>query len=931
MINTSIYSRFLVFTLITFCLHTFSTNLNASVSCFQTAAVNKKSLKHESLKQIQEFSKLITDDAKLREELQDPLVSQYLYLNFFTEGVTAREISYVLQMISDSKTTGPKDLYSILSKLDIKNSSKAAVQQNKLEFEKQFRTGKFRLWLNSLSKNFKHLVKSFLSIRSTKKMIEEGMSVEVFDRGLFDFYGATQLGLPESQLRPWDRIPGGLAAVRPGQVKNLNPSTWSEIAFFASETEAPINDYSTNSGEILRALMPSLSAFMGKTHEQYLAHQEKAKKEEKDIGQFCKNVWCKEESRHENAIMRLAEQVTGMEKTEPTTFAADPRQAYDNIDNALMHVIGRNSSEWNANSIYFYLRAHSRGETNQWVDNVRQDETKHMAVFAGAYKYFYGNNVLFRLKGMIDKIRKLKSEASTSNSNGSVLNGHPFILFELGMIHYYVEKQVQQYIKSLPLKTLEKIFESEVKTIEDQESLEVDAQKKLKIEAIADREKQNRLNLLRWKTAEAKKYQALKEFENKYGAMIEGLISGHLKYFEGAEVYKSPRSLEVTQKIDSIKMGLSSSEEKLLKLSLKETLRDYQIMNNSHVRSRKDLVVEFKNIHEGFIVRERHDHETKVLEISQETEHSLSFKVKKPLEIDNNLQAGAAFEISIDTKNGRESRYLSLANNPKDTSLEFAVGLSDSNFKQALVDLKTNFDRKIYVKELSGMGLNFQFERPMVFIAGGIGITPFRSAIQYAKYNKIGKEIYLVYANRKEASFLKDLEKDAHEMGNFSVTHTISQAELGKKIILDRKLQSPLEVDFSNSVNLVGDRVNATLIAELKRQVPKDAIYYIVGSPNFVKGIESQLLGQNIAKENIQLELFAAPTNTSNFGASSQTSKGSTKSETVCFCHGVSCGGIQDIVKKGGSLEDVISETMATTGCGRCKDKVASILKMEEE
>ena len=47
-----------------------------------------------------------------------------------------------------------------------------------------------------------------------------------------------------------------------------------------------------------------------------------------------------------------------------------------------------------------------------------------------------------------------------------------------------------------------------------------------------------------------------------------------------------------------------------------------------------------------------------------------------------------------------------------------------------------------------------------VFLAGGIGITPFLSMLRQAAEEKLSQRLYLFYSNRhpKDAAFLKDLE-----------------------------------------------------------------------------------------------------------------------------------------------------------------------------
>jgi hypothetical protein len=358
-------------------------------------------------------------DEETQKLVSDPAIAKYIYLNYFAEKTGQTELKIALQDIADSAEAGQVDLYELVNKRLASRLNdpevKAKVMAVMAESDKALRPGALRTKYYDVIAKMRQMAHFPTTVARLKKLTEEGFSVDVLDRGLFDFYGATQLGLKESQLRPWAAIPGSFSAIRPGQVQNMSTDLWSNIAHFASETESPIHGYSTNSGDALRGLLPSVSRFMGKNEEEYLAwnlrHATKAgDNEAAHAGEFCTNVWCKEENRHELAVQRIGEHVSGQQKVAPKTYEADPRGDWTDANYALKHLAGRNSSEWNANSVYFYLRAHSEGAANQWIDQIRQDETKHMAIFATAYKYLFGNQPNKRTKEMLDKIMQLKKK-----------------------------------------------------------------------------------------------------------------------------------------------------------------------------------------------------------------------------------------------------------------------------------------------------------------------------------------------------------------------------------------------------------------------------------------------------------------------------------------------------------------------------------------
>lgn len=103
-------------------------------------------------------------------------------------------------------------------------------------------------------------------------------------------------------------------------------------------------------------------------------------------------------------------------------------------------------------------------------------------------------------------------------------------------------------------------------------------------------------------------------------------------------------------------------------------------------------------------------------------------------------------------------RHLSIASAPGDDELVFATKLSASAFKQTLARLEAG-DEIGLENPKGAFGLPENTGTPLVFLAGGIGITPFRSLLRHAVQQGTGHRIALLYSNRtpEEAVFLDDL------------------------------------------------------------------------------------------------------------------------------------------------------------------------------
>jgi len=71
-----------------------------------------------------------------------------------------------------------------------------------------------------------------------------------------------------------------------------------------------------------------------------------------------------------------------------------------------------------------------------------------------------------------------------------------------------------------------------------------------------------------------------------------------------------------------------------------------------------------------------------------------------------------------------------------------------------------------------------------IFVAGGIGITPFRSIIKQASLNKIMPNITLLYANRTvEVAFQNELDDIQLAYSNLKIRYVFSPAKIDKALL----------------------------------------------------------------------------------------------------------------------------------------------------
>ncbi len=104
-------------------------------------------------------------------------------------------------------------------------------------------------------------------------------------------------------------------------------------------------------------------------------------------------------------------------------------------------------------------------------------------------------------------------------------------------------------------------------------------------------------------------------------------------------------------------------------------------------------------------------------------------------------------------------RHISVVTSPNERGvLGLCTRLRDTAFKRSLAELPV--DAEVEVEEPKGkFVLPAETDRPYVFVAGGIGITVFRSMLNFVAEEELPHRITLVYSNRDRQStaFLDEL------------------------------------------------------------------------------------------------------------------------------------------------------------------------------
>jgi ferredoxin-NADP reductase len=122
-------------------------------------------------------------------------------------------------------------------------------------------------------------------------------------------------------------------------------------------------------------------------------------------------------------------------------------------------------------------------------------------------------------------------------------------------------------------------------------------------------------------------------------------------------------------------------------------------------------------------------------------------------------------------------RHFSVVTSPNERGrLGFCTRLRDSAFKRSLAELPVGAEAEVEQPKGSFL-LPEDTNQRYVFLAGGIGITVFRSMLRYIAEEDLPHRITLIYSNRDQGStpFLEELSQLERARANFDLVLTMTE------------------------------------------------------------------------------------------------------------------------------------------------------------
>jgi ferredoxin-NADP reductase/Na+-translocating ferredoxin:NAD+ oxidoreductase RnfD subunit len=185
-------------------------------------------------------------------------------------------------------------------------------------------------------------------------------------------------------------------------------------------------------------------------------------------------------------------------------------------------------------------------------------------------------------------------------------------------------------------------------------------------------------------------------------------------------------------------------------------------------------------------------------------------------------------------------RYFTLASSPTEENLILGVKFypKASSFKRSMLAMDRQSD--IVAAQLAGdFVLPEDPNQKCVFIAGGIGITPFRSMVKYLLDKRQKRPIVLFYANKTPSEIVyQDVFDEA-------------QQKLGLKVIYTLTGRSRIPANWKGQVG----RITPQMIQEA---VPdyRHCLFYLSGPNAMIADFEETLNRMGVKREHIKKDFF---------------------------------------------------------------------------
>lgn len=231
------------------------------------------------------------------------------------------------------------------------------------------------------------------------------------------------------------------------------------------------------------------------------------------------------------------------------------------------------------------------------------------------------------------------------------------------------------------------------------------------------------------------------------------------------------------------------------------------------------------------------------LKKEQLTEDTFTFYFKR-IGDERDFVPGQYYEMKLDIKNSDErgdSRVFTISSSPTEKEyITITTRIIQSSFKIRLSEVKPG-----ETVQFNGPWDDLNFDEkdtsPHVFLAGGIGITPYHSIVKYVMDRNLDTQmiLFVSWKNRDEMIFDDFFRQANNHLQNFSYVPTLTE-EINLK-----------PDNWDGETGRIDEKMIRKYVTDIS--VSK---YFFAGPPAMVKSLKETVEGIGVPKEKIIAEEF---------------------------------------------------------------------------
>jgi ferredoxin-NADP reductase len=183
-------------------------------------------------------------------------------------------------------------------------------------------------------------------------------------------------------------------------------------------------------------------------------------------------------------------------------------------------------------------------------------------------------------------------------------------------------------------------------------------------------------------------------------------------------------------------------------------------------------------------------------------------------------------------------RHITVVTSPNEKGvLGFATRMRDSAFKRSLGELPVGAEVEVEPPK-GAFALPDDASQPLVFVAGGIGITVFRSMLRFIREEGLPYRVTLIYSNRDREStaFLDELQELEKENANLRLILTMTQ-----------------DPDWEGETR----KIDAEFFRDHLGENLDESTFLVAGPPAMVEGMQAALAEAGVDEKNVVAERYS--------------------------------------------------------------------------